>query len=883
MRTLTGVSRVFLLAAISVAALLVFGGAYFIGYVGQLERELSDPESASQKTAAQVAIIEHALGHAGFLKSYRDYWTGDGQAQAELGKRASEATSALKVLDRLTTGDNTSATALREADAVISTFAQAAAAAPATPPSGLRGVADDSVKALPSAAQLETAYLTLAAAFERVREAERDGQLRNLGGLLDRAQILIGATLAALVAGLLAVAWVMRFGVIQPLNILERSLSAAAQGFVARRIWGTDRRDEIGELARAGEAMRQSLADMPALKTLADKGQIHVTLEGPGSILFEKLAAQITAAVEALRAAAGDADKVGAARRSELSAAISQLGLACNDIQVAAVALRGDFGHVIETVRASSQTLLSAATDGANQVGQVAGRFASGSEELAALAARASERVGAVLGELSATAQGLRQASDEAKQSQSAFFAAQDHIASDVIQTNEAVRGLGARLGGLLGGTEEHLARVLGTLDRLEKGLDQTVSGLQTRTIETTQALARATSTFDERTAAAEKRFAASMGEFAQASNALGSDSEGLRQYLGQVVGDVRGARRMLEDIVGTLMADGGVFAEMAARLRQTNDRLNRLNPDDEMRAAITADLKAIADTVSNAADTVRGEISRLIEHVDEERLLPSHRAGEPIALLEGPTSNRDGTRTLADVPRAEVLERLGDLAAEMNAVTNDATHTEEVKSALVCLADEMRQLGYAPQTRRTSDELSATLTRHANVIEAHAAQSAPTQQSLRDELSAMATELRQTTARAKNGSGSGAAAHIAEAAERIEERARRLFAELEKADDGQDEGLSLESARADIEALAGLVAKLEARAEALSELAVAQRFETASNRGSPAELTEKAFAADLRTDAAIQTVFESIERLNNVAAALARAGDAQRQHRAAS
>ena len=874
MRTLTGVSRLFLLAAISVAALLVFGGAYFIGYVGQLERELSDPASASQRTAAQIEIIEHALGHAGFLKSYRDYWTGDAQAQTDLGKRAAEASRGVTALRQLMAGDGPGAAALGEIEAVVNTFSQAAAAAPATPPSGLRGVADESVKALPSATQLETTYLTLATSLDRLRDAARGSQLRSLGGLLDRAQMLIGVTLAALVAGLFAVAWVMRMGVIQPLNILERSLSAAAQGVVAQKIWGTDRRDEIGELARAGEAMRRGLADMPALKALADKGQVQVTLDGPGSILFEKLAAQVAAAVDLLKAAAGDADKTDAARQSALSAAMSSLSQASTDIQSATAALRGEFGEVLETVRTSSQTLLNAAREGANNIGH------AGGDEAAAIAARASEGISVVLSELSATAQSLRQASDDAKQSQTAFLAAREHIAGDVIQTRKTVHELGAQLGGLLSGTEERLARVAEMLDRLEKGVDQTVGGLQTRSVETTQALLRATTTFDERAAAAEERFAASASEFAQARTALGSDSESLRQYLGQVVGDVRGARRMLEDIVGTLMSDGGVFAEMAARLKQTNERLTKINPDEDMRLAIMTDLKAIADTVNNAADRVRGEISRLIEHVDEERLLPSHGGGEPIALLEGPTGKREGSRTLDEVPASEVLERLGDLAAEMHAVTAEGMQPEDIKGVLADLADEMRQLGNAPETRRASDELSAALTRHANAIEGHATQSSPTREGLRAELTAMARDLRQTTARAKNGSGTAAAAHVAEAAERIEERARRLFAQLEAGDSEDPDDLSLETASADVEALARLVAKLEARAEALSEQAVARRFESASDRASPTELSDKAFAADLRTDGAIQTVFEAIERLNNVAAALARAGDAERQRR---
>jgi hypothetical protein len=68
-----------------------------------------------------------------------------------------------------------------------------------------------------------------------------------------------------------------------------------------------------------------------------------------------------------------------------------------------------------------------------------------------------------------------------------------------------------------------------------------------------------------------------------------------------------------------------------------------------------------------------------------------------------------------------------------------------------------------------------------------------------------------------------------------------------------------------------------------LSEQAVLRRFDEVKGAGSPAELRERAFVADMRTDQAIQTVFESIERLNNVAAALARAGDAERQRRIAS
>ena len=102
MRTLTGVSRLFLWAAISVAVLLGAGGAYFIGYVGQLERELSGPAGAPERTVTQIDIIAVALGHEGFLRSYHDYWMGDARAYGALAKRSAEAAAAARAKDATT-------------------------------------------------------------------------------------------------------------------------------------------------------------------------------------------------------------------------------------------------------------------------------------------------------------------------------------------------------------------------------------------------------------------------------------------------------------------------------------------------------------------------------------------------------------------------------------------------------------------------------------------------------------------------------------------------------------------------------------------------------------------------------------------------------------
>ncbi len=331
--------------------------------------------------------------------------------------------------------------------------------------------------------------------------------------------------------------------------------------------------------------------------------------------------------------------------------------------------------------------------------------------------------------------------------------------------------------------------------------------------------------------------------------------------------------------IASALTSESGAVADMTAQLRQTSEQLAQANPNAEIKA-LMSELKAVADSVTTSAETMRNEIIRFGQQIDEQRLLPAQSA--PVALLPAPIG--ESTRTLADVPKDEVLQRLSNVAAEMHALTQADPQVDELRAALLVAAGEIRDLGNAAETRRLSDELSATLGRHADAIDARAARDTlPSRERLREDLSTMTRELRQVSARAKSGYGAEAAAQVANAAAAIEERARELFEELEDAageHEEEEDFVSFESANADVEVLAGFVAKLEARAEVLSEQAAARRLDDDLDVASPAELREKAFAADLRTDSAIQTVFESIERLNNIAAALARAGDAERQRR---
>jgi hypothetical protein len=149
---------------------------------------------------------------------------------------------------------------------------------------------------------------------------------------------------------------------------------------------------------------------------------------------------------------------------------------------------------------------------------------------------------------------------------------------------------------------------------------------------------------------------------------------------------------------------------------------------------------------------------------------------------------------------------------------------------------------------------MGRALDQYADDIEAHAPTVEPSG-ALRGELQAITGELRVIAARAQaNGAKDGP--RLREAAIEVGARAESLFTYLNETHPSAapcEQGAPPDTA-SDLDALTGLIARIEARA---------------GHEGPSGELT---------TNSAIHAVFESIGRLNNIATALARTGNPDRR-----
>jgi hypothetical protein len=799
-RTLSSFSRAFGAAAVIAAAVLILGGAFLVGYVGELQRTLNDPTAARTAAGRHIAAVEQALGHGGFIKTYRNYrLTGDAASRLQLTQHAIQADRAIGELKKLYRDNPRAADALKEAESVGQTFVHVAQTEPET---ALRGTA--AAIDLTTLPQLEASYLALRGALDRLTAAELDEQLGGAASVLNWSQIAIIAAVGALVVALLTVAGLLQLGIIQPLKTLERSLTAVGDGVVAQKVWGTDRNDEFGALARAGDKLRRSLTETSALKALAEKGQVHITLDGQSSLLFQRLADEVTNTTNALKSAAADFAKLQDGNRRQWETALAGLSASTSGADQAAEALRRSATSSLEHMRTANTGMAAAATDRLKRLDRLTAKYEQSHDEIVDMATDVRDRTTLAVEELSASTTTLRNAAEAVGKIKTTLAQSFEDVSADAGKATDKVRTLAARLSETIGLVDERLSRKLAALGTLEQAVAANLASLRTRAEETSAAV-----------------------------NAAAGDMT--RQPSGET-------------------------NELKAAIARLDQIAERIADPARDRAALGSNLDELANALNTQLETVRGEIRDLAIRMTEERLLTNAGTSPAFTLaVDGPALTQTPQRTLADVPGNEILARLKDLAAEMNAAQEETDHTASLKAALGKFAAEVKDLVSGADRTARLKAMGRALDQHAEEIETHMPAVGPST-ALRSELGAITSELRAIAARAQaNGTKDGA--ELRESAVEIGARAESLFTYLNEThpdEQPDDEVEHLPDATADIAALAHLIDRMEARANSLSAL-----------------------DPNLTTNGAIHMVFESIGRLNNIATALSRAGHGERQRHA--
>lgn len=803
MRKLSWISRVFAAAAAVLAAALVVGGSYYVGFVGEVQRGLNDPQAGSQLAVAKIAQIEQTLGYQGYLRAYRTFrLTGDIGAREQMTQRSMEASRTLDALRTLLQGSPTARLALADIAAVVEEFARVARSAPETSSATLRGTASmEAIDAMPQVPQLEATYLTLRTGLERLRTQTSAYQMGSIAWALTWSQMLIICAFAAIITGLVAAAGLLQIGITQPIKSLTQSLRALGDGRTNQPVWGTDRDDEIGDMARAGEKLRQSLADLDASGREPAPAAAVPTAEN-----MMVLADSIAQTTETLRQVATGFEVSQAKHRQS------------DDEQATRVArLVVTLEEMVEGFRPAAAKAQQDADTRLTQLDTVAGQLGDSGRRIAETFDTINIKTGNAVDGLTHAVGAFSKAAESVQAIQGAFFESCDRISSDAATTSETLKSL---------------------TDRLAIILDSA------------QAL-----------------------HGTQASDATGdADTQAL-------VNLFQSEETQSVPAPATAMA-----ALSQEHLEQLADHLvDRLKPDH---------------TLMRQVEALRDEIRALALRMTEERILMTAEMPAPALPAETSLLSSSPQRTLADIPSGEILERLRRLSDEMAAPK--AANEDEPRGLtenLKAFALRVKPLETASALQEELRDMAPELTEHARTIEetarevAHAA-------ALRCELESITTELRSLATTIQSG-GEAPWTELKDTAIYLGARAETLSAYLSQrqfaetdlppapAAARQTEAASptdsMVEATQDLATLARIIGTLEQRMAELSDEAVAANlFHQTGGQPTDHPDSDGQTVSVPNAEEAIAVVYEAVDRLNNIAAALARAVEANQMRAAA-
>lgn len=707
--------------------------------------------------------LEQSLGHAGFLGAYRRYWTQGDVVQREAARaKAAEAIKALNALSALPAGRDLPPTSLREIGALTERFKTAAE------------TADIALRDAPGAgavppAELDLIYATLKVEVARLRQLASQARIDQVAQIFDFGQIIVAAALIVLVFGLLAVASLIRTGISIPLNALHRSLSLAVHGNVRHKLWGIERSDEVGAIARAADQLRTRLAQTPDMSAAVQSGEVRIALDGPAAALFEKVVSEVEAASGVLRTAANDAMKAGGEGRTQLFAAAQKISTAAGDLSGLAASARSEVRSAAGVLEEAGRDVQARGLEAAEDLSALTQRLAGVGEALRAEAGQLGERALLSLSDLAETTNGLKQLSQSAHierldvahlteelKTRLALSLAEFRAALPVpvpaTDTPQAPSTERAQLDAMLG--------------RVEAMLTQAMSAFVAEARASAAAVTDAAKAGEVRAEASERRLGMALDAVARAGRMLAEDSATLKD-----------AAQKLQ--TGSAVVPGAATAVAI--------------PGAEALPALLERLTAATATLESMSLAIAGPLG-LFEDIQAQAALggPAQAETTAMALSNKPFAPR-GTGGKLPIAPADMLARLGSIA-------------EEVRAAAVVRAGQDAADGDTP----CADDL------------------------------------------------------------------RTAPAALEPAPVE-----TLEGAAKDILRLADVIAELESRIEVIAQRASDALALSADGPGAPTELSVgQAAQLDAQTDEAIQTLFQSIERLNNIASALARAGDAERDRR---
>jgi len=409
-------------------------------------------------------------------------------------------------------------------------------------------------------------------------------------GHIKRGELQILLSLAGLVLLAGVVGWLTTRAIAGPLTQLNGVLLQMAAGRFEVRVTGTDRVDEIGDIARSAEVFREN-------------GLQRAKLEAEAAVFQQHLDQKLKETEQAFEAA-GRAQKVVVEALARELAALAQGDLTVRlqaEVAPDYEALKRDFNAAVCSLEEAIGTIARAASAigvGTQEIAQASDDLSRRTEQQAA----SLEETAAALDQITAT---VRRTATGATEASSVVATARGDAEQSGVIVSEAVTAMGA-----IEESSAQIGQIIGVIDEiafqtnllaLNAGVEAARAGDAGRGFAVVASEVRALA---QRSAEAAKEIKTLINTSAQqvsrGVDLVGQTGEALQRIVAQVT-----------SIDGVVTGISASAQEQATGLHQVNTAVNQMDHVVQQNAAMVEEATAATHSLRGEADQLTGLVSR--------------------------------------------------------------------------------------------------------------------------------------------------------------------------------------------------------------------------------------------------------------------------------
>lgn len=213
-----------------------------------------------------------------------------------------------------------------------------------------------------------------------------------------------------------------------PLQALIQSVRNLASGDMATSIWGMERQDAVGELARAIDAARYQLSQLPDITLLSDQGPLRLRFEGESRSTFEAMMQVVGKDSEQVHKYAATLAEAARSQQELLSSFGPRIQNALRVVEEQTVAGQAQARQSLQTAISMAASLKSAqehATDQLNRIVPYLQERAQGMTEITQIAGK---QVTQIMQALAQSERALRQSAEQSGSAVEKLSKSADHL-----------------------------------------------------------------------------------------------------------------------------------------------------------------------------------------------------------------------------------------------------------------------------------------------------------------------------------------------------------------------------------------------------------------------------------------------------------------------